>query len=267
MRPRYVVADVDGTLVGQDGGVSDEVVMATARAAAGGIRVGFATGRMRLAVEALWEQLRLAGPHVLHNGAEVRADGCTIASTPLPRTGPDAVLKLARDQDLYVELYVEDGYLVNAMDERARPHWDLLGHAPMGLVRRAEELPGRVIKATFGLFDPGQLRGLVIALEEAGMAAGPAGSPVTPTLTYVNATHPDVDKGRALVTAAAHLGVSPAEVVAIGDAANDAAMFRVAGTAVAMGQAPAALRDLAHLVAPNVDADGVATVLDALIDW
>jgi 5-amino-6-(5-phospho-D-ribitylamino)uracil phosphatase len=69
------------------------------------------------------------------------------------------------------------------------------------------------------------------------------------------------------VTAADHLGVPLAEVMAIGDAANDESMFRVAGTAVAMGQAPAALRELAHLVAPDVEADGVATVLDAIADW
>jgi Cof subfamily protein (haloacid dehalogenase superfamily) len=261
------VADVDGTLVGQGGDVSDAVVAATARAAAAGIRIGFATGRMRLAVEGLWERLRLPGPHVLHNGAEVRADGRTIAATPLSPAGIDEVLAIARNHDLYVELYVEDGYLVSAMDERARPHWDLLGHLPIGVVTRPDDLPGPVIKATFGLFDPDQLDGLVAALEEAGMTAGPAGSPVTPTLTYVNATHPDVDKGHALMAAAAHLGVALSEVMAIGDAANDASMLRVAGTAVAMGQAPAELRALAHLVAPDVDADGVATVLDAILDW
>jgi hydroxymethylpyrimidine pyrophosphatase-like HAD family hydrolase len=222
---------------------------------------------MRLAVASLWEQLRLPGPHILHNGAEVRADGRTIAATPLPRAGIDDVLAIARDRDLYVELYVDDGYLVSAMDERARPHWELLGHPPIGVVTRSDDLVGPVLKATFALFDPAQLDALIIALETAGLAAGPAGSPVTPALTYVNATHPDVDKGHALVTAAAHLGVPLSAVVAIGDAANDASMFRVAGTAVAMGQAPAELRALAHLIAPDVEDDGVAAVLDAILDW
>jgi len=262
-----VVADVDGTLVGRDGNVSDTVAAATARVDAAGIRVGFATGRMRLAVEGLWDRLRLPGPHVLHNGAEVRADGRTIATTPLPAAAIEEVLRIARTQDRYVELYLEDGYLVSSMDERARPHWDLLGHQPVGVVTGPTDLPGPVIKATFGLFDPDEVDDLVHTLEAAGMAAGPAGSPVTPTLTYVNATHPDVDKGRALTTAAQHLDIPLSAVMAIGDAANDASMFRVAGTAVAMGQAPPELISLAHLVAPDVDTDGVATVLDSILDW
>lgn len=262
---RYVVADVDGTLVGTSGVASEAVVAAAARAAEAGIRVGFATGRMRLAVVELWDHLRLQGPHVLHNGAEVRADQRTIASWPLPRASIEAVLELADTLDLYVELYVEDGYLVSRWDERARPHWGLLGHDPLGVVTDPDELDGDVLKATFGLFDPDDVAPLVDALRGAGLAAGPAVSPVTPSMTYVNATDARVDKGTALAAAVGHLDVPLASVVAVGDAANDASMLAIAGTAIAMGQADAELQEVAHLVAPSVDDDGVAVVLDAVV--
>jgi Cof subfamily protein (haloacid dehalogenase superfamily) len=264
----YVVADVDGTLVGPSGVPSDAVAAAAARAAAAGVRVGFATGRMRLAVGPLWDHLQLPGPHVLHNGAEVRAEGRTIASWPVPDEGVAAVLELADTLDLYVELYVEDGFVVSRWDERARPHWDLLGHEPLGVVVDPDELDGQpVLKATFGVFDPDDVAPLVDALHGAGLAAGPAGSPVTPQITYVNATDARVDKGAALAAAAGHLDVPLASVVAVGDAANDAPMLAIAGTAVAMGQADDALKEVAHLVAPAVDADGVATLLDAAVGW
>lgn len=260
----YVVADVDGTLVGAAGVPTERVVTAAARAAEAGLRVGFATGRMRLAVAQLWGHLPLAGPHVLHNGAEVRADQRTIASWPLPRPGIAAVLELADTLDLYVELYVPDGFVVSRWDERAHPHWDLLGHEPLGVVSDPDELDEPVLKATFGLFDDEQVAPLVDALQGAGLAAGPAGSPVTPTITYVNATDRTVDKGTAVAAAAGHLDVPLASVAAIGDAANDAAMLAIAGTAVAMGQADADLHEAAHLIAPSVDDDGVAAVLDAI---
>lgn len=262
-----MVADVDGTLVGAGGSPTDRVVAAAARAADHGIRVGFATGRMRLAVVGLWDQLRLPGPHVLHNGAEVRVDQRTIAAWPLPRTGVAAVLDLADTLDLYVELYVDDGFYVSRWDERARPHWDLLGHDPLGVVTLAEDLDEPVLKATFGLFDPDDVDRLVDALQGAGLAAGAAGSPVTPDIVYVNATDRAVDKGAAVAAAAGHLDVPLASVVAIGDAANDAAMLAVAGTGVAMGQASDELKEAAHLVAPSVDEDGVAAVLDAVVAW
>lgn len=265
--PTYVVADVDGTLVGTSGSPTDAVVAAAARAADAGLRVGFASGRMRLAVSPLWDRLPLPGPHVLHNGAEVRADRRTVASWPVPTAGVEAVLELADTLDLYVELYVEDGFLVSRWDERARPHWELLGHEPLGVVTDASDVDEAVLKATYGLFDDDPVDELVDALAGAGLAAGPAGSPVTPDITYVNATDRRVDKGAAVAAAAGHLDVPLGSVVAIGDAGNDLAMFAVAGTAIAMGQAHAEVCDAAHLVGPSVDDDGVAVILDALVAW
>lgn len=267
--PAYVVCDVDGTLVGPAATASDEVVAAVARAQGAGLSVGFATGRMRGAVVSLYDQLRTRGPHVLHNGAEVRADGRTVAAWTLTPAQVDALLAIADGRDdLYVEIYPEDGFLVSRWDERARPHWSLLGREPTGVLTSAADLHGAdVLKATFAVFDGAAVPEVITAVGEAGLLAGAAGSPRTPELMYVNATHPGADKGRALVRAAEHLGVSMADVVAVGDAANDLSMLAVAGTAIAMGQAPQEIRDAAHLVVPAVDAHGVAVALDACFSW
>ncbi|MEX1179083.1 MAG: HAD family hydrolase [Nitriliruptor sp.] len=268
-RPAYVVCDVDGTLVGPSAEATDEVVAAIDRAQAAGVRVGFATGRMRGAVEPLQRQLRAAGPHVLHNGAEVRADGRTIHAWTLDAVQIDAMLTIAAARDdCYVEIYPDDGFHVSSWDERARAHWRILGQEPIGVLGAAAELDGApVLKATFAVFDPPAVEPLLASIEAAGLLAGAAGSPRTPQLTYVNATHPAADKGRALARAADHLGVPLTEVVAIGDAPNDLSMFAVAGTAIAMGQAEDEVRDAAHLVVPEVDAHGVAVALDACLGW
>jgi Cof subfamily protein (haloacid dehalogenase superfamily) len=265
----YVVCDVDGTLVGPDALASPPVIEAVAAAVAAGIRVGYATGRMRDAVGPLHTQVNANGPHVLHNGAEVRVEGGTIAAWPLWPEAVDALLDLARSRDdTYVEIYTESGYLASAMDERARPHWGILGARPRGVISRAAELDGAaVLKATFAAFDPDTVPEVVAAIEELGLRAGAAGSPITPGLVYVNATHPDADKGLAVTFAAQHLGISLSEVVAIGDAANDLSMLAVAGTAIAMGQADPEVRAAAHLVVPAVEADGVAAALDTIRGW
>ncbi len=265
--PRYVVADVDGTLVGPHPYASDGVVRAIADAQAAGIDVGFATGRMRLAVEPLWEQVHANGPHVLHNGAEVRAGGRTIAAWPLGDDHLEAAFRIVDDLDAYMEIYVSDGYLVSAMDERARPHWELLGRDPLGVAARPDDVDGEVLKVTFALFDGDSAAPIVDALTAAGMRAGPAGSPLTPTITYVNGTHPDVSKGVALRRAAEAHGTPLEAVACIGDAPNDLPMLAVVGTAVAMGQAGDEVIDAAHLVVPDVDADGVALALRAVVDW
>ena len=266
---RYVVCDVDGTLVGPELLARPSVVDAVGRAQDAGVRVGYATGRMRDAMAVLHDQLGAQGPHLLHNGAEVRADGHTIASWPLPDGAVRELLALAaRRDDAYLEIYTESGYLASSLDERAAPHWELVGAPPRGVITRAEELDGTVVlKATFTAFEPAATAELVAASEALGLSAGSATSPRTPDLAYVNVTHPQADKGRALVYAAGHLDVPLSQVVAVGDAANDLSMFAVAGTTIAMGQADAHVRDAAHLVVPPVDDDGVVAALDAIVDW
>ena len=66
------------------------------------------------------------------------------------------------------------------------------------------------------------------------------------------------DKGRALTRLGEMLGVTPAEMVAIGDSDNDAEMLRAVGMPVAMGNADTALKDLAKYITADCDHDGVA---------
>ena len=262
--PAYVLCDVDGTLVGPQDLATDEVVDAVTRLQRRGIRVGYATGRMRDAVGRLQAQLDARGPHVLHNGAELRADGRTVAAWPLHDEQVDALLAISFERDdLYAEIYTDSGFHVSAWDERAKPHWALLGDPPSGVLGGVRELSGAsVLKVTFAVFADEAVPWLIERIGELGLLAGPAASPRTPDIAYVNATRADADKGRALRRAAVHLGVDLADVVAIGDAPNDLPMLTAAGTAIAMGQADSAVHDAAHLVVPDVNAHGVAVALE-----
>lgn len=236
-----------------------------ARAAEAGLRVGFATGRMRAAVEPLWRTTQLPGPHVLHNGALVRYEGRTLASWPLEPDQVRRTVGICEENGWYVELYVADGYLVSDRRPEAAVHWDMLHQLPDGLI---EDLgPGdEVSKATIALFDEDP-RPVVAAFADVGLRTGAATSPHAPGVWFINVTRPDVHKGRALRTAAEHIGVPLAAVVAVGDGGNDLPMLEVAGTAIAMGQAEHEVIETAHLVVPPVDEDGVARALEAAIGW
>jgi phosphoglycolate phosphatase (TIGR01487 family) len=67
---------------------------------------------------------------------------------------------------------------------------------------------------------------------------------------------PGVNKGRGLRTAAAELGVSPAEFVAVGDSENDAEAFTVAGQSFAVANADDIARETADEVLGERAADG-----------
>lgn len=70
-----------------------------------------------------------------------------------------------------------------------------------------------------------------------------------------------VNKGSGLLHALRHLGVSPHDTLAIGDAENDHSLFDVAEFGVAVADAVGSLRDRADLVLDEPDGAGLAHLL------
>lgn len=264
--PRYVACDVDGTLIGPEPAPTAAVLAALTALEGLGVRVGVATGRARPSLAPLIERAGLSGPHVFHNGAQVVDGGRVVMTRGLEPESTDRLLALAASRDdVDIEVYTADGFRSATMDPRSRAHWELIGRDPDGPIARAADLgDADAVKATFVLYDPTARDEVVAAVRALGLTAGPAGSPRTPHLMYVNVTHPGTGKDVGLRAAAAHLGVPLGATAAIGDEENDVAMLGIAGTAIAMGQAADDVRGAAHLVAPPVEDDGAAVALGAL---
>ena len=77
--------------------------------------------------------------------------------------------------------------------------------------------------------------------------------------------HPAVSKVNALKAIATDLGIAPAEIVAIGDNHNDIGMIRYAGLGIAMGNAHDEVKAAADLVTLSNAEEGVAVVIEKLI--
>ena len=78
-------------------------------------------------------------------------------------------------------------------------------------------------------------------------------------------THSQANKGDGISALAAALGVAMEDVAVIGDMPNDLPMFARAGMAIAMGQAPEAVRSQAAHVTTSNDEDGVAHAIDTIL--
>ena len=265
--PRYVALDVDGTLVNERPTPDERVLSAVRALRAAGVRVGLATGRMAAATDPLLATGAFSGPHVFHNGALVVAeDGSERSVLGLTDDEVTAVLALGRARDdLSFEVYVGRTYLADRDDPRSAAHAALLGAPPSGRITSVHDLAGRTaIKAVAVCFTDAAARDVVDAVTALGLAAGPAASPATPELRYVNVTRAGVDKGSGIWTAAGTIAVPPEAVVVIGDEANDVPALQRAGTAIAMGGAGPAVTDAAHFVAPPFASSGAAVALEAL---
>lgn len=260
--PRFVALDVDGTLLSRNGCVAAPVTAAVERCHAAGLRLGLTTGRSAAACEGLIADLALPGPHVFHNGAEVRYGGRTRIS-PLPDRAVTGVREVARAHGVYAELYTSDGFWVSDAREALRPHWATMGAEPAGPAGRCP--PADVFKATVVTFPADDVATVIDELRRVGAHVEPSFAHVVPDATFLNVTAPGAHKGSAVMQVAATADLSDRAIVAIGDGPNDVSMFCAVGTAIAMGNAPDAVRGAAHLVAPTLEDHGVARALNRLV--
>ena len=73
------------------------------------------------------------------------------------------------------------------------------------------------------------------------------------------------NKGAILLELAERLHIRTDEILAIGDSENDVAMLQTAGVGVAMGNAKEHVREIADVVAPDNEHDGVAWTVERVL--
>ncbi len=267
--PRYVACDVDGTLVSRSQVPTRRIIDAVRRLTDAGVQVGLATGRMQQGVAEILALDVFTGPHVFNNGSlVVSGSGETLQVWSLSSDEVDGLLAFGRSRrDVAIEVYLADSYLTDRDDARSQAHVELLGVAPSARITSAADLDGRTaIKAVAVAFEPEGFDAAFAAATELGLGLGPASSPATPQLRFLNLTHRDTDKGRGVLAAAGAAGADAGELAVLGDETNDLPMLEIAGTAIAMGGSPSEVLALAHLEAPSFAENGAATALEALLE-
>lgn len=87
----------------------------------------------------------------------------------------------------------------------------------------------------------------------------------TPGLFWMTVTNTFATKLHSVHTIAELIGAKPEEIIGIGDGYNDFPLLEASGLKIAMGNAVPELKAIADFVAPSVDDDGVATVIEKFI--
>lgn len=81
----------------------------------------------------------------------------------------------------------------------------------------------------------------------------------------LNISHAEATKQHAIWEVAKILGLQTHEIIGVGDGYNDFPLLMACGLKVAMGNAVAELKAIADYIAPSVDEDGVADVIEKFI--
>ena len=261
---RLIATDLDGTLLGPGGSLSDRSVEALRAAHEAGVLVVFATGRPPFMVEELVERV---GPAVSYG---VLANGSVVYSFPDRQVLRSVEFDLATALRVIEELRGYDARYGFALATDAgfafepgfveRMPAATLGSPVDDVVTAAtgatEALKLMVWHQQHGAHD---LLALLPTLLDHALAVTHMGA------DCVEVGPAGIDKAIALAWLCQRLGIDRADVVAFGDEYNDHEMLRWAGRSVAMANAGEVTKALCHeTTASNAD-DGVAVAIERLL--
>lgn len=259
-RPRLVALDIDGTLVDPDNNFSPAVEAAVHAVLDAGTHVVLSTGRGLTATRPIAERLGLPKPYlVCSNGA------VTVRLHPEPelldivRFDPGPVLQLLLERMPDVLVAVEElgvGYRVN----KPFPPGELTGQLVVEPLEKLVAEPAtRVI-----LREPSnEAERFLDVIDRVGLHGV---SYYIGYTAWLDIAPDGVSKATALEKIAHRLDIDRADVLAIGDGANDVEMLDWAGRGVAMGNATPTVQEAADAVTKSRADDGVAVELARWFD-
>lgn len=251
--PKLVALDIDGTLVDGDGVMRDDVRDAVARIVAADVPVVLSTGRGWVSTDIIFDELQLPpGWAVTANGAMV------VKYPPLQvmseeRFDPaDSIAKVAQAAPEAI-IAVQDGLKWRVT--RPFPEGELHGEV---VVESLEELASRPVSRIV-IRDPDSSEEVfnemarALGLHEVAYFIGWS--------AWLDIAPKGIDKAYGMQQVVDAMGLTAADVLAIGDGGNDIEMLEWAGRGVAMGDAGQDVRAAADHVTGLFHEGGTAKEL------
>ena len=256
---RLIATDLDGTLLNTAGELSTRNAAALKRAQQAGLVVVLVTGRPVRMVLPLARGLDLHGHVICTNGAAThRLPGGE--SEDARGIEPDvlrSVVPRLRQAIQGVGFALEYGDRV--VRERVLRD-DPESVADILSVLAPEYPPALKLIARSAAQGAHELNALINTLAAGQLEATSSGASFSEVAAW------GVNKGYALTRLYRSLGLEAAQCLAFGDAHNDLPMFGCVGTSVAMRNASAEVQRAASQVSASNDEDGVALVIEALLE-
>jgi Cof subfamily protein (haloacid dehalogenase superfamily) len=265
---RLIALDIDGTIIGDDAVIGPRTRAAIRAAMERDIAVSLVTGRMVSSAMRFAVELGLTGPVVGYQGGLIRAMppegsrrlGRLLMHAALTADAARRIVAWTREHGLDPHLNHLERFILRADDPNADDYSAFMGARAELVPDLAEAIVHPITKVLAVGTPPLPVEKAALAREAfAGEAAVTISHP-----KFLEFVAPGVSKGRAIRFLARRLRVPLGSVLAIGDQWNDYEMIAMAGHGTAMPTAPDGVRAAARYVAPPLEDEGAARMIELL---
>ena len=265
-RVQLLCLDLDGTLLGPDKRVSAGNRTAVECAVAAGLTVAVASGRHPFNICELMDELGLPHTAVCLSGAYAMLDGREVHRHALPDDTVAQVIDVAEADGCYLSLAGADfnlmaGSIRRAGGETAATRRYIRCASYDELRVAVKQRTGQILKGATHAEDPAVYERL-----RAHLRTVPGIEVAQSDICWSDVCAQGCSKAEGIEALARALGLSMADVAAVGDDENDVASLGAVGLGIAMGNAlPEAKAAACMAVADNAH-DGVAEAVEFILD-
>lgn len=259
---KLFISDVDGTLVRHDKSLAPATVDAFARLRAAGVQATLISARPPSGMLALARALDIQGPLGAFNGGTIlRADGTIQSAQRLDPAVARTALTLLEQAGVEIWLFAHGRWYARSDQNVHVPHERLASALEPTLVSGFQDIDqvDKIVGLSQDVAALDHLEGVI------KQAVGAAAAIARSNASFLDITAPAANKGDGVAAIAQAAGVHLLQTAVIGDMANDLPMFARAGLAIAMGQAPEAVRAAADFTTLSNEENGVAAAIDRFV--
>lgn len=260
---RLVAIDLDGTMLRADKTLPECNAQAVREAAARGLEICLASGRVVTSIRPFAEQLGIACPIVSCNGAYVvDSSGAEVHHEKVDPSIRDEVIEYVRRNDLHLNVYCKDKVYFSRWDRWAEIYLERVKFF-QPIVAEWDELARLEPTKMLFMDSPDG-----IAHHHRVLSEQLDSSLVSITISepeYIEFLPAGVSKGVGVESLATYLGLESRHVAAIGDWMNDLEMIQWAGYAGAVANAADPVKEAADVVVASHEDCGVAEFLRSIV--
>ena len=268
MPVKLIVSDIDGTLVGKSGKVTQRLKAAFRACEKKNIPIVLASGRTFFGARAVAVEAGLNAPVISANGGrldlDIYKDDAPFYEDTLDKETSMKVYRRLKEAGCFMTSYVgKNIYVLNETNGYGSEcAWKSEAVKGLDYVIMDDEerflREGTVAPYKYEAYsdDSSLMDKLRNEFSDIGLSVSSA-FPFN-----LEILSPGGGKGRAIRALAEKMGIAMDEVMALGDGSNDLGMLEVSGIPVAMGNAVEVLKKAAKYIAPDVDEDGAAIAIE-----
>ncbi|MGE4584981.1 MAG: Cof-type HAD-IIB family hydrolase [Sphaerochaeta sp.] len=264
---KLICTDIDGTLLDPQHHITERTKEAVRKARRKGIIVALVSGRISHSLALLQQELGISGPLGCFNGSLVLdEDGTELEAHPIRADQTKLILDAVADTELETFVFTNESWYMQQTSQ-----WydiEVKASRTQGRIAELKALeevlhPGeRPFKLLCMHHDPLYVREMEARLQR---DFGTQLNIFSSSPAYIEILARGVDKGHAVRSLCNAYQIDASKVMAVGDYYNDIGMFRSAGFAVAMGNAPDDVKQHAHSITKSNKEDGLALAIEAIL--